>query len=130
MLRTLLLASLALSLGACATAADQTAQANAPAPGGRDCFRNEDINGFNVVDDNRVRIRVGANRNYFFTTDWNARQLSWPHVLAIRSQTGWICTGSPMDVRIVGSQPVRSYYITNIERGPDRGQETATAPGS
>lgn len=127
MLRTTLLAGLALTLAACAAAGTQTT-ASATAPSGRDCFRNEDINGFNVEDENRVRIRVGANRNYFLTTDWNARQLSWSHVLAIRSQTGWICTGSPMDVRIVGSQPVRSYYITNIERGPDRGQETAATP--
>ena len=130
MLRNALLAAgLVLGLAACTTPAGTTMAAAGPAPAQRDCFRNDDIAGFNVVDDHRVRIRVGANRNYFLTTDWDASQLSWSHVLAIRSDTGWICTGQPMDIRIVGSQPVRSYYITNIERGPDRGQETA-AQGS
>jgi len=124
MVRALMFAGLALALAACASAGATTETAGA-APANRDCFRNEDINGFNVVDDNHVRVRVGANRTYILTTDWNASHLSWAHVLTVRSQTGWICTGSPMDVRIVGSQPVRSYYITNIERGPDRGQENA-----
>jgi hypothetical protein len=124
MLRPVLLAGLALALSACA-AAGTTTHAAGEAPTNRDCFRNDDINGFRVEDENRVRVRVGANRNYILTTDWNARQLSWDHVLAIRSQTGWICTGSPADVRIVGSQPVRSFYVTSVERGPDRGQEDA-----
>ncbi len=124
MLRPLLFASLAFALSACA-AAGTTTHAAAEAPANRDCFRNEDINGFRVIEDNLVRVRVGVSKTYDMTTDWNARQLSWDHVLAIRSTNGWICTGSPLDVRIVGSQPVRSFYITNIERGPDRGQEQA-----
>ncbi|GAM98456.1 hypothetical protein U91I_02089 [alpha proteobacterium U9-1i] len=127
MLRSIFFAGLALTLSACAAAGTTTQTAAAPAD--RDCFRNEDINGFRVVDENHVNVRVGARRNYVLTTDWNAQHLSWSHVLSVRSQTGWICTGSPADLRIVGSQPVRSYYITNVERGPDRGQESA-AQGS
>ena len=129
MLRRVFLAGLAVALSACATAGTTT-QASAEAPANRDCFRNEDINGFRVIEDNLVRVRVGVSRTYDMTTDWNARQLSWDHVLAIRSQSGWICTGSPLDVRIVGSQPVRSFYITSIERGPDRGTEQTQQQGS
>jgi hypothetical protein len=117
MLRTVLLAGFALAISACATA---TAQESATAPAGADCFRNEDINGFGVVDDSTVRVRVGASHTYLLKTDWPADDISWGHVLAIRSPSGWICTGDGAGVRIVGGAPVRSYYLTAIERGPDR----------
>jgi hypothetical protein len=125
MLRTTLLAAIALALGACTTPAGTPVASADAAPTG-DCFRNADISGFSVIDENHVRVRAGQ-RTYILTTDWPATEISWGHVLAIRSPSSWICTGDGRDVRIIGSQPVRSFYVTGIERGPDH---AIGAPGS
>ncbi len=118
MLRIPILAA-ALALSACASpegAADQTAAA----PEGRDCFNSDMVNGYSYVDDRHVSVRVGANREYTLTTMFNARDLDWTHVIAIRSTSGWICTGNGLGVEIIGGDhPRRTYPITAIERAPD-----------
>lgn len=116
-MKTLLAACAALALTACATA-DQTASANAAA-GDRDCFSASSINGYNVVDDHNVTLRVGANRNYNFNLDWNARDLDWTNAIAIQSTTNFICTGNGLGVRIIGGDPRRDYFVREITRVPE-----------
>jgi hypothetical protein len=119
-MKTLLAACAALALAACATA-DQTAGASAnAAPGDRDCFAASSINGYNVVDDHNVTVRVGASRNYNLALDWNARDLDWSNAIAIRSTTNFICTGNGLGVRIYGGDPARDYFVRDITRLPDR----------
>jgi len=117
-MKTLLAACAALALSACATA-DQTASANA-APGDRDCFAASAINGYNVVDDHNVSVRVGVGRSYNFHLDWNARDLDWSSAIAIQSHTSFICTGNGLGVRIIGGEPRRDYLVREITRAPDR----------
>jgi hypothetical protein len=112
MLRTSMLAFAALALGACTTP-PETAQGAPPAD--RDCFNADQINGYGVVDDRHVRVTVGVNRDYILTTMFNARDLDWTQRIAIRSTTGWICTGSGLGVEVIGGEPRRTYPISVID---------------
>lgn len=113
-MRTLILAAAALALTACATQTTQTAET----PTGRDCFRNDDVFGYNIVDDHSVRVRVGT-RHYILTTNWNARDLDWSQAIALRSTNGWICTGNGLGVEIIGGRPPRTYPVNVIAREPE-----------
>lgn len=114
-MRTILTALFALwTLAACASS--DVAQTDA-APG-NDCFRGEEVRGFNVIDNTHIGFRVGANRNYILTTMWNARDLDWTQAIAIRSSTGRICTGNGLGVELIGGEPRRTYPIVSIERAP------------
>ncbi|MBY0563213.1 MAG: hypothetical protein K2P58_03415 [Hyphomonadaceae bacterium] len=104
----------ALALAACATEPD----VGAP-PAGRDCFHADSVNGYQYIDEHNVAVRVGANRRYILSTEWNARDLNWEHVIAIRSTTSWICTGNGLGVEIIGGEPHRHYPISAITRAPD-----------
>lgn len=119
MLRNTLFAIGALTLAACASTPSENASA-----GPSDCFRAADVNGYNVIDREHVGVRVGANRRYVLTTNWNTNDLDWTETIALRSSTGRICTGNGLGVEIIGGRPPRNYVITGIERAPD------DAPGS
>ncbi len=102
------------ALAACATAP----QAGAP-PADRDCFHADAVNGYEYIDEHNVAVTVGANRRYILSTDWNARDLNWEHMIAIRSTTSWICTGNGLGVEIIGGEPRRHYPINAIAPAPD-----------
>ncbi|MFO1016574.1 MAG: DUF6491 family protein [Hyphomonadaceae bacterium] len=119
MLRKTLFAVSALLLAACAGTPHETAST-----GPSSCFRAEDVNGYNVIDREHVGVRVGANRRYVLTTNWNTSDLDWTETIALRSSTGRICTGNGLGVEIIGGRPPRNYVVTGIERAPD------DAPGS
>lgn len=120
MTRILLAACSALALGACASA-DQSAAT----PSDRDCFNSDNVSGYSIVDDHHVKLTVGASREYVLGLDWNARDLDWTEVIAIRSTTGWICTGNGLGVSVRGGRPVRTYYVDSIERAPEPPPEAA-----
>ena len=101
-----------LTLGACTTAA------SADLRSGRDCFASRSILGYSIVDDHNVKVHVGASRDYILTTNWNARNLDWSEAIALRSTTGWICTGNGLGVDVTGGRPRQTYPITNITRAP------------
>jgi hypothetical protein len=120
MLRAALFTLSALAMSACAsTTANETASTPGP---GRDCFSSENVSGYNYIDNEHIQITVGANRRYILTTMFNARDLDWTNAIALRSSSGWICTGNGLGVEIIGgapSSPNRTYPITGIERAPD-----------
>ncbi|MEQ1618300.1 MAG: DUF6491 family protein [Terricaulis sp.] len=115
MLRISLLAA-ATALSACAT--PETGAGGAP-PTGRDCFNSSAVSGYSYIDSEHVGINVGANRKYVLTTMFNARDLDWTQAIALRSSSGWICTGNGLGVEVIGGEPRRNYPITQIARAPD-----------
>jgi len=124
MLRNTLLAAAALAaLAACASS--ENGASSAAAPEGRDCFRNADIFGYSVLDNNNIAVDVGS-RDYIFTTAWNARDLDWTQSIAVRSDTGWICTGNGLGVEIIGGTPPRRYNIVSIVRAPEEPEPTGS----
>jgi hypothetical protein len=114
MLRTALFAVAALGLAACASDGDSGATAAT-----NDCFNSAQVNGYEVVDDHSVRVRVSANRHYLLTTAWNTSDLNWTQAIALQSTNGHICTGNGLGVQIRGGDPVRTFPITGITREPD-----------
>lgn len=124
MLRPLLLAAAALTLAACSTAAGDTQSASTTAPA-QDCFRNDDIFGYGVIDDHSIDVRARG-RHYIFTTEWDARDLDWTQAIAIRSTTGWICVGNGLGVEIIGGDPQRRFPVSSITRRPDEPEATGS----
>ncbi len=114
MIRNGFLALSALALAGCATEG-----APADSAEGRDCFSASAVNGYNVIDDRHVEVRVGASQRYILETMWNARDLDWTQQVAIRSTTSFICTGSGLGVEIIGGEPQRNYPISSIARAPE-----------
>lgn len=114
MLRVSIFAS-ALLLAGCAS----TEGANTPAAGDRDCFRSGSVSGYNVVDRNTLEVRVGVSRRYILTTNWPTTNLDFSQRIAIRSASGFICTGNGLGVEIIGGQPSATYPIQSIARAPE-----------
>lgn len=114
-LRYWLAAAGLVGLAACATA-EQSAETPSA---GRDCFRAESVSGYETVDDHNIRVRVGPGRSYTMHTSWNVNDLDWTNSLALRSDTGWICTGNTRgSVEVTGGQMQRTYPIQSITRDP------------
>lgn len=103
----------ALALAGCAT--QEGTQTTATE---RDCFRAEDVNGYSIIDNHNIGVRVGASRNYILSTTWNARDLDWTQAIALRSSTSYICTGNGLGVEVIGGEPRRNYPITSVTRAP------------
>ena len=120
MLRIGLFASAALLVAACASAEGEASAADG---GARDCFRSENVNGFNVVDRSTVEVRVGANRRYRMTTGWPTNNLDFSQNIGIRSATGYICTGNGLGVEIIAGDPHQTYPIQSIARAPEPAQQ-------
>lgn len=117
MLRNTLSALALLGLAACASPGAQEASA-APA-GDRDCFNASTVQGYNVIDNRHVAVRVGANRTYILTTMWNSHDLDWSEAIALHSTNGYICTGNGLGVEVTGGRPQQTYPITSVARAPE-----------
>jgi hypothetical protein len=109
----------AIALGGAALAACVSPTDAASESAGRECFRHEEVNGFSLVDNNHVRLTVGPNRSYILRTLFNARDLDWTQTIAIRSATGYICTGSAPGVELIGGEPRRTFPVASVERAPE-----------
>ena len=120
-----LLATCAVSLFLCAGA---TAQPAAPAsevePG--DCFRNDAVTGWELIDNRTVRVRINSERSYSLTTNRSARALRWEMGIALTSRSGWICTGAERGVEIHTLGEIeRTYVVDAVARLPSSQDEPA-----
>jgi hypothetical protein len=107
-----------LALAACTTATADQSAANTPADG-RDCFRTQDVAGYQTIDDHSIRVRISGNRTYTLATNWNVYDLDWTHAIQLRSSSGWICTGNVFgSVEVIGGTYTRSYPINTVTRDP------------
>lgn len=116
-MKMLLAATGALAVVGCAGPAGVHSET---APSGRDCFHADSVSGYEYLDEHSVAVRVGANRRYVLSTEWNARDLNWEHVIALHSTTSWICTGAGLGVEIIGGEPRRHYPVSSVARAPDQ----------
>jgi len=125
MLRHTFVAAALTALAACASATDGATDTASTAPSSQDCFRNDDVSGYGVIDDRSVSIRARG-RDYIMTTLFNARDLDWTQAIALRSTTGWICTGNGLGVEIIGGEPTRRYPVNSITRAPEEPEPTGS----
>jgi hypothetical protein len=116
-MKTFFVTFAALALSACASS---TEDGNSASSEERDCFTAASVNGYEVVDDHAIRVRVSASRRYTLHTSWNASDLDWSQALALRSSTNWICTGNARGlVEITGGPLGRTFPIDSITRDPE-----------
>jgi hypothetical protein len=117
---------IALAAFACAGAA--AAQTPAPEPA-RDCFRNEDIVGWGLLDDHAVRVRINSSRSYAIRTHMNVRRVRWEQSIALTTRSGWICTGDGLGVELhTGGETPRTWIVDSVTRLPENGAATEQAP--
>jgi hypothetical protein len=104
----------AVALAACSTPmGNESGNAGGPHA---DCFRANEVTGYGVVDEHRVRLSVGT-RDYIFTIVGNSRDLDWNHAISVRSISSFICTGPGTGVQLMGGEPPIPTQVTRIERG-------------
>ena len=116
--------TIALAVFACAGAA--AAQEQAPAQeAARDCFRNEDIVGWGLLDDHAVRVRINGSRAYAIRTHMNVRRVRWEQTIALTSRSNWICTGDERGVELhTGGETPRTWIVDSVTRLPPDGAAT------
>lgn len=110
----------AVALAACSSTGSGGGYGSASANSGgphEDCFRANEVTGYGVVDEHRVRLSVGT-RDYIFTIVQNSRDLDWNHAISVRSITNFICTGNGTGVQLMGGEPPVPTQVTLIERAP------------
>ncbi len=89
-----------------------------------DCFRNEDVAGWGLIDGRTVRVRINSNQSYALTTRMSARRLRWEMAISLSSRSGWICTGNEpgIEIRVAGATP-RAWVVETVTRIPPREPE-------
>jgi hypothetical protein len=114
-----LIMPLAAALFAIAACATETQIDPGAAPAERDCFHNEDIRSFSLIDDHTIRVEVNHARAYALSTQPSVADLDFQRAIAVRSRGGWICTGRLNDVRIESGGTIpRTYVVDFITRIP------------
>lgn len=115
-MKRLLLAA-GLLLGACATEPGTT---GAETTANRDCFRQESVTGYNLVDARTLKLNVGPGRDYLLTTNRSLNELRGYEQIAVRSTpSGLICTGNGLGVQIYGGDTMMPWVVTSISRVPE-----------
>lgn len=111
-------AGLLVALSACAADTGEPATATASAErGGDQCFRPQDVNGFNPQGDDVVYLRVGANDIYRAEILGTCPDIDFSHRVAIRSRgTSWVCQGFDAEFIVPGPLGVDRCPITSLRK--------------
>jgi hypothetical protein len=99
--KTIVLAALLAGASLGLASAQSAASAKPAKSDANQCFRPDEINGFNAPDDHTVYIRVGVNDFYKLDLMGDCIDLTFRQSLGIQRTPGmgWIC--SPLDATIV-----------------------------
>lgn len=137
MRRTAFLAAAALALAACASSDEQAAPvetraapqaAPAPAPAEtaaidtRDCFNIRAISGFSHVDDDTLRINVGASRAYEIDTSGaTCRNLRFANQISLEADpaSNFLCVGGRAMTARVRTDQGDECFVDAVRRVPD-----------
>jgi hypothetical protein len=114
-------AALIAFLPACAADTGEPGTTTAAAQrSGRQCFRPQDVNGFNPQGDDVVYLRVGANDIYRAEILGTCPDIDFSHRVAIRSHgTNWICQGLDAEFFVPGPLGVDRCPITSLRKLSD-----------
>ena len=104
------------ALGAC-TGAGEPASASAQSDG-RQCFRADQVNGFNAIDDDTVDVSVGASRVYRLELFGPCPDVDWSQRIGLRAAGGsnWICRGIDAELIVPGPIGRQQCQVSNIRR--------------
>ena len=114
-----LLTLAALTLVAACTETEPPATAAAEG-GGRQCFRPEQVNGFNPEGDDIVYLRVGANDVYRAEILGTCPDIDFSQRIAIRSRgTNWVCQGMDAELIVPGPLGLDRCPVTSLRKLSD-----------
>jgi hypothetical protein len=88
-----------------------------PKPDRSACFRADEVNGFNVIDDRTIDVSIGPRNVWRLTLFSKARDIDTALNISVVARTGsWVC--QPMDATVIapgriGDQP---YAVTAIRK--------------
>jgi hypothetical protein len=104
------------ALSAC-TAAGEPASASAQSDG-RQCFRADQVNGFNAIDDDTVDVSVGASRVYRLELFGPCPDVDWSQRIGIRARGGsnWVCRGIDAELIVPSAIGPSQCQVSSIRR--------------
>jgi hypothetical protein len=117
-MRVFVIAAAAALAAACATDAGTAGEESADAREGRDCFNTRSISGFTSVDDDTVRLNVGASRVYEVEVrDARCTQLDWASRITVEGDVSdWICVGDSPSVGRIRTDQGDVCRIDSVRR--------------
>jgi len=89
-----------------------------PAPKAqRACFRAQDVDGFNVIDDETVDVSVGVRDVYRLTLFAPSRDIDWTQRIGVQARGGsWICSAMDATIIVPGPLGVERYPVSAIRK--------------
>ncbi|WP_297514006.1 DUF6491 family protein [uncultured Caulobacter sp.] len=105
------------TVAALAVFAAAPAQADTPKKAERSCFRAQDVDGFNVVDDETVDVSVSPRTVYRLKLFAPSPDIDWSLRIGIESHgSSWICQGLDATIIVPGSIGIQRYPVTDIRK--------------
>jgi len=88
-----------------------------PKPDRSECFRADEVNGFNVIDNRTVDVSIGPRNVWRLTLFSKARDIDTALNISVVARAGsWVC--QPMDATVVAPGPMgpQPYAVTAIRK--------------
>lgn len=83
----------------------------------RQCFRAQDVNGFNVVDKQTVDVSTGPRDVYRLTLFAPSPDIDWTRRIGVESRGGsWICAGMDATIIVPGDIGIGRYPVTEVRK--------------
>ncbi|GGC31800.1 hypothetical protein GCM10011371_19060 [Novosphingobium marinum] len=109
----------AMLLGGCAAYENEPEAAYA-ASGERQCFFLSQVNGYNYVGNDQVRVSTGPGEDYLFETFGPCPDLAFAESLAFdQNGPGQICNGIDVDLIVPGAIGPQRCAVRMIRKLPD-----------
>ncbi len=114
-------------LAACADAGDPASASTQRSE--RQCFRAEQVNGFSAIDDDTVRVHVGANDVYELELFGPCQDVDWAERIAIRATGGsnWICRDIDAELIVPSAIGPSQCQVSGLRKVPDEELEAERA---
>ena len=106
-----------LIAAALAVLAASPALADTPKKAERSCFRAQDVNGFNVVDDETVDVSINPKTVYRLKLFSSSPDIDWTLRIGIESRgSSWICSGMDAMIIVPGQIGIQRYPVTEVRK--------------
>jgi hypothetical protein len=97
---------------------DQPPRVQAARGTGQQCFLPSQVNGFNAVNSDTVRVSVSVNTIYELGIVGTCPDIDWTQRIGIRSTGGgsWVCRGQDAELIVPSPMGVQRCPVTSVRR--------------
>ncbi len=86
-------------------------------PAKRACFRAQNVDGFDLIDDQTVEVTTSPRDVYRLTLFAPSPDIDWTQQIAIEARGGsWICSGADATIVVPGVAGLRRYPVTQVRK--------------